>query len=71
MGFLPCSSHSCRKLTVEVRSASLLVPTISLNKLAYLASLCEAPNGSIKYAELGRKFQTSSNATIVTIALDE
>jgi len=34
--------------TVEVRSSSLLVPTSSFNGLASLASLLEAPNGSIK-----------------------
>src|ERR1039457_3288558 len=34
--------------TVEVRSSSLLVPTISLYHLASLTSLRKAPNGSIK-----------------------
>jgi hypothetical protein len=34
--------------TVEVRSSSLLVPTISFNGLALLTLLREAPNGSIK-----------------------
>src|SRR5271166_5358257 len=38
---------------VEVRSSSLLVPTISFNDLASLTSLREAPNGSIKRAEPG------------------
>jgi hypothetical protein len=40
--------------TVEVRSSSLLVPTISFNQLAALTSFRKAPNGSIKRAEPGR-----------------
>src|ERR1035438_1495566 len=51
--------------TVEVRSSSLLVPTIFLYHLTSLTSLREAPNGSIKRAEPGREggrneFDTSS-----------
>jgi hypothetical protein len=34
--------------TVEVRSSSLLVPTISFKGLTFLTLLREAPNGSIK-----------------------
>jgi hypothetical protein len=37
----------CKIDTVEVRSSSLLVPTISFNGLASLTSLREAPNGSM------------------------
>ena len=46
----------CRRIfdTVEVRSSSLLVPTIFFNHLAALASFPEAPNGSVKRAEPGR-----------------
>ena len=43
--------------TVEVRRASLLVPTISINNLPYRASFRGAPNGSIKDAEIGSKFR--------------
>jgi len=39
--------------TVEVRSSSLLVPTISFNGLPCRTSVPEAPNGSIKRAEPG------------------
>jgi len=50
--------------TVEVRSSSLLVPTIFLYHLASLTSLREAPNGSIKRADSeGMMFHTSSNKT--------
>jgi hypothetical protein len=34
--------------TVEVRSSSLLVPTISFNHLPFLTTLPEAPSGSTK-----------------------
>lgn len=56
----PRGLKSCCKIysgyfdTVEVRSSSLLVPTIFLNGLATLASSREAPNDSIKHTELGR-----------------
>ena len=47
---------------VEVRSSSLLVPTIFLHHLASLTSLRKAPNGSIKRADPeGIMFHTSSN----------
>jgi|SRR5579871_842909 len=40
--------ESCGRIdTVEVRSSSLLVPTISFNGLPSLTSLREAPYGSI------------------------
>src|SRR5664280_160160 len=49
---------------VEVRSSSLLVPTIFLHHLASLTSLRKAPNGSIKRADPeGMMFRTSSNPT--------
>jgi hypothetical protein len=51
------SPRTCKLLkidTVEVRSSSLLVPTISFNHLVSLTSLPEASNGSIKDAEPGR-----------------
>jgi len=51
------SPRTCKLLksldTVEVRSSSLLVPTISFNGLASRTSVPEAPNGSIKRAEPG------------------
>src|SRR5664280_316958 len=50
--------------TVEVRSSSLLVPTIFLYHLASLTSLRMAPNGSLKRADPeGMTFHTSSNPT--------
>ena len=50
--------------TVEVRSSSLLVPTISFNGLTSLASFPEAPNGSIKRAHpVGMMFHSSSELT--------
>jgi hypothetical protein len=52
--------------TVEVRSSSLLVPTISFNGLAFLTLLREAPNGSIKPTAPGRediRFYTSQKPT--------
>ena len=50
--------------TVEVRSSSLLVPTISFNHLTSLTSLRKAPNGSIKRAHPeGMMFHNSSNPT--------
>src|ERR1035438_2760160 len=50
--------------TVEVRSSSLLVPTIFLYHLASLTSLRKAPNGSIKRAHPeGMMFHSSSKLT--------
>src|SRR5271157_3197728 len=49
--------------TVEVRSSSLLVPTIFLYHLTSLTSLRQAPNGSIKRAEPRRMFHTSPKKT--------
>ena len=46
--------YDLRVTLVEVRSSSLLVPTISFKHLRSLTSLREAPNGSIKRAGPGR-----------------
>src|SRR5271166_327752 len=50
---MPSGFNKLRFDTVEVRSSSLLVPTISFNHLASLTSSREAPNGSIKRARTG------------------
>ena len=49
----PSPQNSMSFDTVEVRSSSLLVPTISFNNLASLIPVREAPNGSISNPKRG------------------
>ena len=53
--FVVASSRTGSRFdTVEVRSSSLLVPTISFNGLASLPAFRKSPNSSIKHTEPGK-----------------